>query len=191
MAGPCLEDSDCVALSLDGSGNLIADLIVSPDASNALECRPNGAFATASTSGYSTATTPASAPFVASTTETAVQTGTFAVTNPSLVRPAKFLIVADCGSCDLFSVSGGSIVSVSNYTRVSPAAFALAHRLTYQNGFGTAIRNEEATAPEFFGGSLAAGASVTVEVQRRVLLSGVGGQGTVGRIVWHGLVVPS
>lgn len=41
---PCIEDTDCIALSIDPDSNLNADLIISPDAGNCAECTPNGLY---------------------------------------------------------------------------------------------------------------------------------------------------
>lgn len=43
MAGPCVEDGDCIHLWYDDP-NVRADLVVSPDCDNALACRANGAY---------------------------------------------------------------------------------------------------------------------------------------------------
>jgi hypothetical protein len=47
-SAPCLLDSDCIQLTLDGSGNLVADVIISPDDGNTLSCQPNGLFSASS-----------------------------------------------------------------------------------------------------------------------------------------------
>lgn len=44
---PCLADTDCIQLSLDDDGNLVATIVVSSDDGNVIECLPNGLFGTA------------------------------------------------------------------------------------------------------------------------------------------------
>jgi hypothetical protein len=41
-SSPCLADSACIALSTDIDGALVADPIISADANNGFECRPDG-----------------------------------------------------------------------------------------------------------------------------------------------------
>ena len=42
--GLAFTDTDCIDLSIDGTGNLIATPIISPDAGNSLGCRANGLY---------------------------------------------------------------------------------------------------------------------------------------------------
>jgi hypothetical protein len=44
VPNPCIIDTDCIALSLDGSGNLQADITLDPDPENALTCGDDGLF---------------------------------------------------------------------------------------------------------------------------------------------------
>lgn len=42
---PCIADSDCISLEVDGSSNLVANIVLSAQAGNALECLADGLFA--------------------------------------------------------------------------------------------------------------------------------------------------
>jgi hypothetical protein len=46
-SAPCLADSDCIHLELDGDSNLVATPIISPDDGNLIVCQPNGLYAAA------------------------------------------------------------------------------------------------------------------------------------------------
>lgn len=43
-SAPCLADTDCTHLELDGDGNLSVEVVISSDDGNTLECRANGLY---------------------------------------------------------------------------------------------------------------------------------------------------
>jgi hypothetical protein len=196
VAGPCVADTDCIALAVNGLGELEASLIISPDAGNDLECRANGAFASIPGAVIQTATAAAAGPFnvtAVSPSSNIVQTSTFTITNPSATRAARYLAIADLGSVDFFVVPAGN--TASSLVRKATLPGALVQRHQYVFGpTSVTFRGEDAACPEFFSGTLAAGGSVQVQVQRAVQRIGAGVgtiQGRVGSINWIGLVVPA
>jgi hypothetical protein len=197
MAGPCLADTNCIALNQNGNGEIEATPIISPDAGNTLQCRANGLFAAMPGATLYTATTAASAPFTVTAVapnDNIVQTGTFTVTNPSATRNARYIVIADLGSVEFFAVPPTNIPVSLVRTATLPNALALRHRFKISQYVGATYMMEDAACPEFFSGSLGPGASVQVQVQRAVhrLVAGSGVvQGIVGQINWIGLVVPA
>lgn len=194
MAGPCVADSSCIRLTVVDD-ELVAELIVSPDDGNLLECRENGAYINATQPIMDHVTTAASSTFnvtAVSPGEQVVQTASFSVVNPSAANSAFFMVIADLGSADFVGIPAFGLASNLIYTRVLPNAFGLQHRFT-ATGPG---RYEDAGCPQFFFGGLGpAGGGFdtsTVEVQRRVQRNIVtpGPTGTVGRIRWTSIIWP-
>lgn len=194
MAGPCVADTNCIALSVNGLGELEATPILSPDAGNAIECRLNGLYVPSQGGVITTADTAASAPFsvtAVAPAENTVQSGSFTVTNPSATNSARYLIIADVGTVH-FTTPPTNIPSCLDYSRIVPNPFVLQHQYGISNQVGVAYEQVDSMAPIFFAGTLAPSAGVTAQVQRRVQRLGVGGiVGTVGRIRWTGLVMPA
>lgn len=197
MAGPCVSDTDCIALNVDaGTGVLLAQPILSPDVGNTLECRANGLFAGPAQSQVTAlAGSVIRLNLTTGSGEVVLQTASLTITNPSATRTGRYLALFDCGSMDFNAVEPLAVMSLNIYKRVAPAAFALTRRFTMANSSSLfSTRSEDAAACIPFSGSLAPSASVTLEVRRTAqMVSAPSGSTTgdlaLGDIQAHGWVI--
>lgn len=195
MSGPCLNDTDCITLSLDGGGNLEAAPVISPDVNNSLECTANGLYVPGvASAALTTQTDAAVGPVILlfPSVEVVLQTGTFTITNPSGVSPCTYLVMADTGLNSFTSVPGTCIPRILTYKSQDANPYVQRRRCACANQGVIALLFEFDGATEVFRGTLAAGASTTCRVQKRG--NYVGTLGTtinIGSMLWTGMTFPA
>lgn len=195
MAGPCLNDTDCISLNLDGGGALEAAPIISPDAGNSLECTANGLFVPGvASAALTTQTNAAVGPLILlfPNLEMTLQTSTFTITNPSGVNACTYLVLANTGMNSFNSIPATCIPRIVTWTTQDAAAYVLRRRCAASNQGAIALLFEFDGATEIFRGTLAAGASTTCKIQKRGTFIGTAGTSvSVGAVYWSGLTFPA
>jgi hypothetical protein len=140
MAGPCIADSDCIDLSVDGSGNLVAELIISGEDGNGAECLPDGLYAAVGEQsvGCVSAAESTTGPHASPTGDVIVRSGSFTIINPSSIHSAVGLRIENWGTVQFTSASAGAFVTCTIEGRILPNPYVGGPYVVWNNSSGSA-----------------------------------------------------
>lgn len=196
MPNPCITDTDCIQLSLDGSGNLQADIVLDPDPDNALTCGTNGLFgdicpiSTTACNGLIKGTDgglwthqisrdigvisfPEVTLAVSAGPEVVVQSGTASITNTGC-SPAMIFRNVAYGTSQVTALTAGGRVELSTEGSTDGGpftqfGFAVLSNITGSPGLEHAWWPTH--SPEVGFSVLAAGATQTISFRRKALVT--------------------